>query len=256
MRINSSYYHWPPSWLGTAPGFFTGSAMPMRFAALNGSLIDVYQSPTQLTDESGQSYPSAIDTLLDRALGTEGYFGAFTLAALNDLPTLPESTAVVASALARGVPVVSSRQMLNWLDGRNSSSFGAFAWNGSALGFTISAAAATNGIQAMLPASSGAAVLASITRGGSAVSFTVQTIKGVQYAVFSGIGGVYVAIYSTDTTPPTVTATSPAANAANVAVGSAVTATFSEAMNAATINGNTFELRNGANARGRRDGDL
>ena len=50
----------------------------MRFADLDGTLIDVYQAVTQMTDESGQSYPSTIDTLLDRALGAEGYYGAFT----------------------------------------------------------------------------------------------------------------------------------------------------------------------------------
>lgn len=50
-----------------------------------------------------------------------------------------------------------------------------------------------------------------------------------------------------DTTPPTVTSTSPAAGATNVAVATAVTAVFSEAMDAATVNSSTFELRDGAN---------
>ena len=38
----------------TGPGMFTGSGMPMRFADLDGSMIDVYQAATQMTDESGQ----------------------------------------------------------------------------------------------------------------------------------------------------------------------------------------------------------
>ena len=50
----------------------------MRFAALNGTLIDVYQATTQMTDESGQTYPYTIDTLLDRAIGAEKYYGVFT----------------------------------------------------------------------------------------------------------------------------------------------------------------------------------
>ena len=57
---------------------FTGSGMPMRFADLDGTMIDVYQAATQMTDESGQTYPFTIDTLLDRALGPEGYYGVFT----------------------------------------------------------------------------------------------------------------------------------------------------------------------------------
>ncbi len=31
--------------------------MPMRFADLDGTLIDVYKAPTHMTDESGQTYP-------------------------------------------------------------------------------------------------------------------------------------------------------------------------------------------------------
>jgi hypothetical protein len=248
MRLDTSYYFWPPGWVGNVPGLFTGSAMPMRFSGLTGGLIDVYQATTQMTDESGQTYPFTVDSLLDRALGAQGYYGAYVVNAHTDLATIPEATSVIASAKARGVPVVSSRQMMTWLDGRNSSSFGSFTWSGSALGFTISAGPVTNGIQAMLPMRSGTAILGSIARSGSPVAFTAQTIKGIDYAFFSGIGGAYVANYAVDTTAPTVTSKAPAAGATGMGTDAVVTATFSEVMNAATINTNTFELRNAANA--------
>jgi hypothetical protein len=51
-----------------------------------------------------------------------------------------------------------------------------------------------------------------------------------------------------DTTAPTVTGTSPASGATGVAVAGNVTATFSEAMNAATITGSTFRLTRGGTA--------
>ena len=51
-----------------------------------------------------------------------------------------------------------------------------------------------------------------------------------------------------DTTPPTVTATSPAAGATSVGVSAAVTATFSEALDPATVTGSTFDLRDGGGA--------
>jgi hypothetical protein len=248
IRLDTSYYFWPPGWVNNTPGHFNGSAMPMRFSAANGSLIDVYQAVSQMTDESGQSYPFTINTLLDRAIGAEGYYGAYTINAHTDTAITSEATAVIASAKARGVPIVSSRQMLNWLDGRNASSFGSFGWNGTTLTFAISAGANTSGIQAMLPYRSGAQVLTAVTRGGSSVAFSVQTIKGIDYAFFSGIGGNYAASYGTDSTAPTVTATSPTSGATAVPVTAAVTATFSEAMNASTINTNTFQLRNASNA--------
>ena len=55
MRLDTTYYYWPRSWVQDRPGLFTGSGLPMRFADSDGSMIDVYQAATQLTDESGQS---------------------------------------------------------------------------------------------------------------------------------------------------------------------------------------------------------
>ena len=40
-----------PAWALTRPGMFTGSGFPMRFADTDGTIIDVYQATTQLTDE-------------------------------------------------------------------------------------------------------------------------------------------------------------------------------------------------------------
>ena len=57
IRLDTTYYFWPPGWVGNTPGFMTGSGMPMRFADLDGSFVDVYQAATQMTDESGQVYP-------------------------------------------------------------------------------------------------------------------------------------------------------------------------------------------------------
>ena len=78
MRLDTNYYFWPPTFVLDRPGFFTGSGMPMRFVDTNGTMIDVYQATSQMTDESGQSYPGTINTLLDNAVGPQGYYGAFT----------------------------------------------------------------------------------------------------------------------------------------------------------------------------------
>src|SRR5690606_10871006 len=64
IRLDVNYYYWPDSWIQNRPGMFTGSGMPMRFADLDGSLIDVYQVPTQMTDESGIDYSLHISSLL------------------------------------------------------------------------------------------------------------------------------------------------------------------------------------------------
>ncbi len=53
-----------------------------------------------------------------------------------------------------------------------------------------------------------------------------------------------------DTTPPTVTARTPASGATGVAAATTVTATFSEPLDASTVNTATFELRNASNQLG------
>jgi hypothetical protein len=58
IRLDATYYYWPQAWMQNRPGMFTGSGMPMRFADMDGSLIDVYQMPTQMTDETNMDYSS------------------------------------------------------------------------------------------------------------------------------------------------------------------------------------------------------
>ena len=168
IRFDTNYYYFPPNWVQDRPGLFTGSAMPMRFADVDGTTIDVYQATTQMTDESGQTYPFTSDTLFDRALGPLGYYGVFTANMHTDLPTEQPSDAAVNSAIARGIPVVSAKQMLDWLDGRNGSSFGSIAFDTGALTFTINPAAGSNGLTAMVPAQARGGALIGINRDGIA----------------------------------------------------------------------------------------
>ena len=61
IRLDTNYYYWPGGWVHNRPGMFTGSGMPMRFAGIDGTMIDVYQAATQMTDESGQTYPFTLE---------------------------------------------------------------------------------------------------------------------------------------------------------------------------------------------------
>ena len=131
---------------------FTGSGMPMRFADLDGTMIDVYQAATQMTDESGQTYPFNINSLLDNALGPEGYYGVFTA----NMHTDSASSSGLGrdrrlGAVARACRSSPRQQMLEWLDGRNGSSFNAISWSGNTLDFTIDVGAGANGLRAMVP---------------------------------------------------------------------------------------------------------
>ncbi len=74
----------------------------MRFADLDGTILDSFQVVTQMTDESGQTYPFTSDTLLARAAGPEEQYGVYTVNAHTDSGDSPEARAVVASAQSLG----------------------------------------------------------------------------------------------------------------------------------------------------------
>jgi hypothetical protein len=196
IRLDTNYYYWPGSWITDRPGFMTGSGMPMRFADLDGTMIDIYQAATQMTDESDQTYPFTVDTLLDRALGPEGYYGVFTANMHTDNAQTPQDDAVVASALARQVPIVTARQILKWIDGRNASSFGSLSWSGNTLSFTVAVGEGANGLVIMLPTTVAAGSLSSITLNGMTVPSVTDVIKGVSYAKFPAALGTYQVTYA------------------------------------------------------------
>jgi hypothetical protein len=208
IRLDTNYYYWPGAWVQNRPGMFTGSGMPMRFADADGTMIDVYQAATQLTDESNQVYPSTIDTLLDNALGDQGFYGVFTANMHTDTEESANADAIVAAAQARGVPVVSAHQMLTWLDGRNQSSFESIEWSGNKLKFGIAPGEGVNGLRAMLPVESSAGDLVTLSLGGDPVDVTTRRVKGVRYAFFDATAGSYTAAYG-----PELTATAPASPA-------------------------------------------
>ena len=78
-----------------------------------------------MTDESGQTLPDVHATRCSTARSGPRATTACSPRTCTSTAVAPAgSDAIVASAQARGVPVVSAQQMLTWLDGRNGSSFG------------------------------------------------------------------------------------------------------------------------------------
>jgi hypothetical protein len=208
VRLNTDYYYWPRSWTQGRAGMFTGSGIPMRFADANGGIFDVFQAPTQIPDETylvGSTLTvdvagvtSAINTLLDNATGSNGYYGAFVVNMHNDGEPTDQQAAdnIIQSAVDHGVPVISARQLLQWLDARGASAFRNMTFDATGrMTFTIDPSSSATGLQAMLPIKGGGGSNISLTRDGTAVATTTKTIKGVDYLVFDATAGDYVATY-------------------------------------------------------------
>jgi hypothetical protein len=250
IRLNTDYYWYTcdtpdactfNNWGGDQAGLFTGTGFPMRFALGNGSLIDVFQEATQVADDAFPDntaaltgVPAQVNALLDRAYGSEGYYGAFTVIVHNDseATSKPIRDAVIQAAKNHGTSIISERQLLTWLDGRDNSSFDNIDFSSGALTFSITKDAGANGLQAMLPVHGVDGDLQSLTLNGQQVSTQSRTVKGVDYAVFTAQGGgTYRATYP-DNRPPQTTITQAPSS------GTATSATFAFTSSEA---GSTFE---------------
>src|SRR6185503_9834447 len=125
------------------------------------------------------------------------------------------------------------------------------------------AAASVTGTSFVLRDGGGGAVAASVSASGStatlqpsaalapSTTYTV-TLVGGSGGIKDLAGNALASNYSwsfttvaSDTTPPTVTSVTPANSAANVSLGTSVSATFSEAIAAASVTGTSFVLRDG-----------
>ena len=139
---------------------------------------------------------NTLNTLLNNAVGSSGYYGVFTANNHTDPQEGANHAAnVVNAAKAHGVPVISAQQMLTWLDGRNASAFQGVAFNGGQLTFNIAQASGAHGLQAMLPINGSTGALQGLSRNGAPVATSTRTVKGIAYAVFDAQSGSYVATY-------------------------------------------------------------
>lgn len=240
MRVDLNYYYWPGSWVQDRPGYMTGSGMNMRFADTDGTMIDVYQLPSHLVNESGQTWPQNINVMLDRALGPEGYYGV--LGTHYDYSDSFDRQ-LIQAAKEHNVRMVSGQQLLDWSDGRNNSYFTAGSWDGSTYSFSATMDARTRQMgRVLLPIDTSKGVLLSIQQDGAPVTFTTETMKGIAYAVFTAKTGTYHVTYGIDTVAPTVTEVSPESNATAVNVAATAKVTFSEPLDPTTINATNVRL--------------
>lgn len=244
LRLDLNYYYWPGSWVQDRPGFMSGSGMDMRFADTDGTMIDTYQLPSHLVNESGQTWPQNIDTMLERAQGPLGYYGA--LGTHYDYSDSFDRQ-LIQSAKNHNVRLVSGQQMLDWTDGRNNSYFTAASWNGNVYNFTATVDAKLRAMgRALVPMSSKNGTVVSVTKDGSSVSFTTEYMKGINYAVIPVTSGTYSVTYGQDTTPPTVTSVTPIDGTTGANLKTTPRLTFSELLDSSTVNNTNVQLLAGS----------
>ena len=171
IRMDANYYHYPGPWIGAKPGFMNGGGFPMRFADLDGTRdrrLPAEHEPDRRVDDELRD--------LDRGAARQRRRRRRVLRRLRRehahgrAAPHPGAEAIVAAALARSVPVISYKQLLD-LGGRPQQldRSAASRWNAGTLTFVTTVGAGANGLQTMLPVQGPAGTLTGITRAGSPV---------------------------------------------------------------------------------------
>jgi hypothetical protein len=193
IRFSLNYYYWPESWIQGKQGFMTGSGFPMRFADLDGKVLDIYQAATHIVDENGIKYAKSVGYMINKALGPEQFFGMF--GTHYDFRDDFLSTAI-RIAKERGVALISASQALRWIDARSNSRFERVAWKQGTLSFDVHVEAETEAMTVMIPLWSSERRIVSIECDGDARSYHTVRIKGLDYASLPLRSGSCVAMYS------------------------------------------------------------
>jgi hypothetical protein len=205
IRFDCNLYHYDQDsnrghFLGPA-GSFTGSGLPMKFAAADGSVLDIYGSVTQLPDEQwGRGAMSSnFKLLLDRSLDSEIY-SYINLNFHTDrwkAWSRPEGLEVIDYAIQRQVPIWTVKQTLGFIEGRSATRLEGARWDHSRLSFRLEVPASAPGVTLMLPSIHAGQKLQRVYLDGRENPPIVRALKGVDYAFLPASAGAHeiLAVY-------------------------------------------------------------
>lgn len=175
---------------GTSPYGSFGGAMPMRFCRPDGSLIDVFQQHTHLSDDATYSPAAEYSRRESPAQAAAAYDRVFddmvnrfhTPYLVNFHPinwtkfSEPQGRAALAAAAVRGIPVWSVDQWHEFWRARDSRRLAIMEWAGARLRFRVDSAETPAAQSVFLPARHGELTLAAVTVNERAAALT-ETVR-------------------------------------------------------------------------------
>jgi len=188
IKSNQGKYFLGP--MGTNQGNFTGSGLVMKFADVNGKIINVYQ---QLNAVYDQQYNESHDPdgffncfkgLMDRSLHNEVY-SFISVKSHNDEYYFSKAPLMkmLAYANSNGIPVWTALELLDFIKMRDETRFSKLNWKGNSMSFIVkSSLDHQNVLTIMLPYTYNEQTIDSITLDDSFAEYIVRTVKGNQYA--------------------------------------------------------------------------
>ena len=138
-----------------------------------------------MTDEAGQALPRLRSPRCSTTRSARtGTTAPSARTSTRTTRPQPANEAIVAAAQTRGVPLISYKQLLDWVDGRNGSTIRGLSWNAGTLHVHHDAGAGAGGLQTLLPIQ-GPAEPSRLIAAARPSPTPYETIKGIQYARFT-----------------------------------------------------------------------
>jgi hypothetical protein len=175
-----------PNWAGDV-GHLTGSGILMKFAEASRKILNVYQSNTQLPDETWlkENIESKSKTLIARSLDEENY--AYINANYHTWfwPECREpGLKVLDYCNQRGVQIWPAEKVSEFLKMKDEALFNDISWSHNQLTFRIQSSIKNpNGLTFLLPAVYDGSEIKSIGVNGHPLKFQTRMIKGYEYAM-------------------------------------------------------------------------
>jgi hypothetical protein len=191
LGLDCNYYQFGgnkvyPNWVGDV-GHFTGSGIPMKFADTSGRILEIYQSNTQLPDETWlkENIESKSKTLIDRSLDEENYtyinanFHTWYWTECRE-----PGMRVLDYCIKRGVPIRTAERVYEFLKMKDEAFFTDINWSENQLTFKIQSTLQNpDGLTFLLPANHAGSKIISIRSNGNELKYKTEKIKGYEYAM-------------------------------------------------------------------------
>ncbi|MDR0792926.1 MAG: hypothetical protein LBE82_06425 [Chitinophagaceae bacterium] len=177
--------------MGTNHGNYTGSGLPLRFANLQGNVINVYQHFNNVYDQQymehndKEGFFNCFKGLVDRSIDAEVY-SFVSIKAHNAEYFFSEKPLgkMLDYANSKHIPVWTEVKLLDFLRAKDEAFFNNIRWENDILSFNIqSSLTHTNNITYMIPFMYHGKKISNITGNGANQNYTVRSIKGSRYAL-------------------------------------------------------------------------
>ncbi len=177
--------------MGTHQGNYTGSGLSMKFADVNGKVINVFQQLNNVYDQQymehkdQDGYYNCFKGLMDRSLNDEVYSFISVRAHNNEyyFSKIPLMNSLD-YANSKGIPVWTELKLLEFLRVKEEASFTDINWTDNQLSFKIkSSLTHDNGLSCLLPYAYNGTAINKITVNGVTQPLSVKSIKGYKYGM-------------------------------------------------------------------------